>query len=128
MPFSVSPYQPLGCFEDTASRAIGSIEGKDEVKHILDGNFLIRKNAIFKCYEAAKYLGFKVFALDADGRCSTSSDAENRYNMYGTGHRCKGQGKGGHQAINVYKITSSASGNYCQKGIWNASPHVIHNI
>ena len=113
----MSPYQPLGCFEDYEFRAIGSVEGKDEVKHILDGNFRIRKNAIFKCYEATKYLGWsKVFALDADGRCSTSGDAEETYNMYDKSRRCKGQGKGGHKAINVYQITSSASGNYCQNG------------
>ena len=118
--YSVMPYQSLGCFEDSVEEAVAieSVEGKDEVKAILDGDFRTRKNAIFKCYEATKYLGHKVFALVDDGKCSTSSDAEKTYNKYGKGHRCKGEGKGAYMAINVYQITASASGNYSLKLIF----------
>ena len=88
------------------------MEEREEVKHILDEPFKERKNAIHKCYRAAKYLGYKVFALQDDGSCHSSIDAEKTYNTYGKGHRCKGEGKGAYMAINAYQITSSQSGNF----------------
>ena len=43
-------YETIGCYKDTANRAITIVEGKDP---LLDGSYHSRKNAIAKCAVAA---------------------------------------------------------------------------
>ena len=52
----------------------------------------------------AKKLGFKVFALQAGGRCVSSSTAEKTFNKYGTSSNCENDGEGGPNANQVYYI------------------------
>ena len=52
----------------------------------------------------AKKLGFKVFALQAGGRCESSSTAEKTFNKYGMSSNCENDGKGGPNANQVYYI------------------------
>ncbi|XP_035690560.1 uncharacterized protein LOC118425668 [Branchiostoma floridae] len=93
-------YSHLGCWTDSTQRAIPTLEGSDPR---LDGAYLARQNAVEKCYQVAKSRGFTVFALQNDGWCAGSSDAD-RYRMYGASNHCFGNGKGGPHANDVYMI------------------------
>jgi len=82
-------------------RAIPTLEGTDD---ILDGDFWTRNDPIYKCYEVAKKLGFKVFALQAGGWCASSSTAERTFNKYGMSSNCENDGEGGTNVNQVYYI------------------------
>ena len=104
-------YTSVGCFKDTGTRAIQTLEGKDKR---LDGSYGSRKDAIEKCYAAAKEKGYKYFAVQHDGWCAASANAESRYKMYGKATNCKG-GKGGGWANDVYVIEGKK---YLQNGLF----------
>ena len=53
-PVVVPAYKSIGCWEDTSSRAIPTLEGKS---NLLDGGYKSRSNAIQKCYKAALSFG-----------------------------------------------------------------------
>ena len=91
----------IGCYHDGLDRAIPSLEGTDD---ILDGDPSTRTDPIYKCYEVAKKLGFKVFALQAGGWCASSSTAEKTFNKYGISLNCENDGEGGPSANEVYYI------------------------
>lgn len=97
-------YQTIGCFKDSSSRAIPTIEGQDS---ILDGHYTTRKDAINKCYQAAKKIGFQVFALQAGGWCASSATAYQTFDKYGKSSACKSNGKGGTWVNQVYYITGT---------------------
>jgi len=82
-------------------RAIPTLEETDD---ILDGDFWTRNDPIYKCYEVAKKLGFKVFALQAGGWCASSSTAEKTFNKYGMSSNCENDGEGGPYANQAYYI------------------------
>jgi len=82
-------------------RAIPTLEGTDD---ILDGDYWTRSDPIYKCYEVAEKLGFKVFALQAGGWCASSSTAEKIFNKYGMSSNCANDGEGGPNANQVYYI------------------------
>ena len=54
-------YVSVGCYKDTGSRAIPTLEGND---FILDGSYSSRTNAIAKCAVAAMKRGYRMFALE----------------------------------------------------------------
>ncbi|XP_070550000.1 uncharacterized protein [Ptychodera flava] len=91
----------LGCWKDTADRAIGTLEGKDDR---LDGSYTAREDAITKCREAAFDRGYSVFAIQAGGWCASSIIAEDTYQKYGPADNCADDGEGGGWANQVYKI------------------------
>ena len=99
--FYLSVYETIGCYHDSFGLAIPTLEGTDD---ILDGDYWTRTDPIFKCYKVAKKLGFKVFALQAGGRCESSSTAEKTFNKYGMSSNCDNDGKGGPNANQVYYI------------------------
>ena len=110
-------YEHLGCFKDTSSRAIPTLEGQDS---ILDGSYPARQNAFEKCYKAAVKRGFKVFALQHGGWCASSATALLTFNKYGTSSACEADGEGGPWANEVYVV----------KGLWhyyNPSGHYNGN-
>ena len=69
----------------------------------LDGPYSSRRDAILKCYEAARKRGFVYFAIQNGGMCMGSKDAGKKYKMYGRATNCQ-NGKGGEDANNVYYI------------------------
>ena len=71
-------------------------------------------NVVDRCYNKAKRLGYKFFAVQylykyeqyRRYECYTSSDAGQTYAKYGRTTGCK-DGKGGSWMMNVYKIRES---------------------
>ena len=101
MLFIFIAYETIGCFKDTANRAIPTLEGQDS---ILDGPYQARRDAKEKCYQAATKRGFKVFALQNGGWCASSADAEETFDKYGESNACGNDGEGGPWANQVYSI------------------------
>lgn len=89
----------MGCYKDTAERAISSLEGKDPA---LDGNYKTRKNPIAKCALVARKRGYRVFAVQNGGWCAASATAEETFNKYGKSSACELDGQGGPWANEVY--------------------------
>ena len=102
-------YTSVGCFKDTADRAIPTLEDTDSV---LDGGAFLyqgRQNAIVKCAVAARKRGFPAFALQDGGWCAASADVLETFNKYGKSSDCKNDGKGGGYANNVYVFQDEAN-------------------
>ncbi|CAH1257629.1 MUC5AC [Branchiostoma lanceolatum] len=96
------PYKSLGCWIDTADRAIDTLEGTD---HLLDQfNYHKRPNAIHRCYQVALSRGFTVFAVQNGGQCFSSKTAQDTYWKYGRSLSCGYDGKGGPWSNQVYQI------------------------
>ena len=94
-------YKNVGCYKDTSSRAIPTLEGKDL---ILDGQYSSRKNAIAKCALAARKRGYRMFAIqDGGGWCASSATARKTFNKYGKSDACR-QGEGGGWANDGYAL------------------------
>uniref|UniRef100_A0A6C0KUG7 DUF7495 domain-containing protein n=1 Tax=viral metagenome TaxID=1070528 RepID=A0A6C0KUG7_9ZZZZ len=93
-------YTHAGCWADTGNRAIPQADGSDP--RINDG-YQARSDAINKCYQVAKDRGHKVFGVQDGGWCATAPD-ESGYKKYGRSNACRGQGKGGGWANDVYII------------------------
>ena len=91
----------LGCWQDHKTRAIPTLEGKSS--H-LDGFYKRRDDAIKKCFEVAKSLGYIVFAVQDGGWCASSESAKSTYKKYGESKACLRNGKGGYWANAVYEI------------------------
>ena len=87
-------------------RAIPTLEGKIDLLHLLDGRYENRENAINKCYEAALFFGYDVFAVQNGGWCGSSATAKQAYQYYGKSSKCKQDGKGGPWANEVYQIVA----------------------
>ncbi|XP_013398607.1 uncharacterized protein LOC106165058 [Lingula anatina] len=98
-------YIKLGCWADTSNRAIPTLEGKDP---ILDGSYRARRNAIEKCYQAARKRGYKYFALQHSGWCASSCNAGQTYMKYGPSTHCQADGEGGPWANQLYQITGGS--------------------
>ena len=96
-----SGYETIGCYKDTASRAIKTLEGTDA---ILDGSYGSRKDPIEKCAVAAMRKGYNVFAVQNGGWCAASATAPQTFDKYGKSTACKGDGEGGGWANQVYVI------------------------
>jgi len=98
---STPTYETVGCYKDTADRAIPTLEGTDA---ILDGHYQARIQAIEKCYEAANKRGFEVFAVQDGGWCASSATAVTTFDKYGVSSACGVDGEGGPWANQVYFI------------------------
>ena len=102
-------YTGVGCYRDTADRAIPTLEDTDPV---LDGGALFyrsRQNAIVKCAVAARKRGFPAFAVQNGGWCAASANALETFNKYGKSSDCTNDGKGGHYENNVYVFQDEAN-------------------
>jgi len=93
----------LGCWTDTADRAIPGIDG------LLGGNYKTRTDAINKCRLKAEELGHTVYALQAGGWCASATytleealSEDAAFKKYGKSTKCSGNGKGGGWANQVY--------------------------
>ena len=95
-------YTSLGCWEDKSDRSIPTLEGSST---LLDGSYQNRVDAIQKCYQVAKSLGYEVFAVQNGGWCASSCTAKSTYKTYGTSTACMADGEGGPWANHVYEIT-----------------------
>ena len=95
-------YDEVGCYRDTGSRAIPTLEGNDS---ILDGSYSSRTNPIAKCAVAAMRAGYSMFAVQNGGWCAASATAPQTYDKYGKSTACKDDGEGGPWANYVYCIT-----------------------
>ena len=99
---ALSPgYETIGCFKDTANRAIKTLEGTDP---ILDGSSGSRKNPIAKCALAAIRAGHSMFAVQYGGQCYGSATAPQTYDKYGKSAACRADGEGGFWANQVYFV------------------------
>ena len=103
--FTVLPYEAVGCFKDDVVRSIETLEGNPKVSKILTGHYKTRKTPVQKCYQAAKALNFKVFAVQDGGQCMSSATALKSYKNYGKSEACVSE-KGGPMANYVWKIKS----------------------
>ena len=102
-------YTGVGCYRDTADRAIQTLEGTDLV---LDGGLSFyqrRQNAIVKCAVAARKRGFPAFALQDGGWCAASANALETFNKHGKSSDCNNDGEGGALANNVYVFQDEAN-------------------
>ena len=96
----------MGCYRDTANRAIPTLEGKAP---ILDGQYLHRANPIAKCAVAAMNRGYEMFAVQNGGWCAASAAAPQTYDKYGQSLACKRDGEGGSWANQVYLTKGTAT-------------------
>merc|ERR1712048_53819 len=90
----------MGCWKDTIVRAMPTLEGRDPR---LDGEYQMRGDAISKCYQVALSRGYKYFGLQHSGRCLAGNDDE-AFKKYGKSLDCKGEGKGGKWANDIYLV------------------------
>ena len=90
----------LGCYRDTARRAIPQMDGRNS---LVKGYYRRRADAILKCALVALRFGYRVFAVQHQGWCATGRRAHVTYRKYGRSNRCR-NGKGGPWANDVYKI------------------------
>ncbi|KAI8522215.1 hypothetical protein Bbelb_019690 [Branchiostoma belcheri] len=105
--YKITGYTSLGCWRDTNTRAIPTLEGTDS---LLDGDPQSRQHAIQKCYQVALSRDFTVFAVQYGGECFGSANGINTYNRYGPTTTCAEDGKGGAWGNEVYKITGKWAG------------------
>ena len=97
--------ESLGCWKDNIPRALKDAE---KTNSILDGSYPKRERAIGKCYDTAKSMGRKVFAVQDGGQCFTEpADKTESHKKYGPSDKCKNDGEGGPLANEVYKILES---------------------
>jgi len=96
--------QRIGCFKDTARRAIPQMDGRSV---LLRGNYQRRAFAIRKCALVSATLGYKMFAVQHGGWCATGPRAQYTFAKYGRSNRCR-NGKGGPWANDVYRVSGEA--------------------
>ena len=97
----LSAYTHLGCWKDTARRAVPQIDGSDPR---IRGNYRARADAINKCYQVARQRKMVIFAVQHQGWCAAAGNL-NGYRRYGKSNKCR-NGKGGPWANDVYRITN----------------------
>jgi len=102
-------YTGVGCYRDTADRAIPPLEDTDPVLNGSAFSYYNRQNAIVKCAVAARKRGFPAFALQDGGWCAASANALETFNKYGKSSECKNDGRGGYWANNVYVFQDEAN-------------------
>ena len=112
----LSAYTHLGCWKDTARRAVPQIEGSDPR---IRGNYVRRGDAINKCYQVARQRKMIIFAVQNGGWCAAATNL-NGYRKYGKASNCK-NGKGGPWANDVYRITNPIKP-ALPKGIFTVPP------
>lgn len=101
--FDFLTVQRIGCFKDTARRAIPILEGRSP---FLRGNYKRRKFAIKKCTLVAVKRGYAYLGVQDGGQCFSGPRAHKTYAKYGRSNRCR-NGKGGAWANDVYRIAGA---------------------
>lgn len=99
-------YTSVGCYKDSSSHLIQTMEGKDS---ILDGSYSSRTNSIAKCAVAAMRAGYNMFAVQDGGWCAASATGPQTFNKYGKSTACKSDGEGGSLANQVYFTKGKSS-------------------
>ncbi|XP_078495830.1 uncharacterized protein LOC144742503 [Ciona intestinalis] len=94
-------FNNLGCWVDTANRAIPPLEGTDPT---LTDHYQSRTDSIQKCARVALARNYEVFAIQDGGWCASSADARSTYKKYGSSTACAADGEGAHGASQVYEI------------------------
>ena len=89
----------LGCWKDTAIRAIPILEGQEA--DLLTGAYNTRNDPVRQCAMAAIRRGYTTFALQNGGQCMSSPIAQATYKMFGKSTTCPDDGEGGPWANNV---------------------------
>nr|XP_039248870.1 uncharacterized protein LOC120326615 [Styela clava] len=113
----------LGCWRDTAERAISGVDNVLLRRH---GHYKNRENAVQKCAHFAKKRGFSVFAVQDGGWCSASETAYKTYNKYGSSNRCRNDGAGGKWANRVYMVSAAVDVRYRHVGCFrDTSEHAV---
>ena len=105
MPVIFLSVQRIGCYRDTARRAIPQMDGRSR---LLRGNYKTRRNAIDLCALVAASQGYNMFAVQDGGWCATGPRAHLTFRRYGKSNRCR-NGKGGPWANDVYRVTGEYS-------------------
>ena len=103
--------QRIGCFKDTARRAIPQLDGKSI---LLRGSYRHRKFAIKKCALESARRGYKFMAIQHGGWCASGPHAHRTFARYGRSNRCR-NGKGGPWANDVYRISGGVFRKYLLK-------------
>ena len=96
----------MGCYKDTGSRAIPTLEGKDS---IFDAPHWLRANPIGKCALAATRAGYRIFAVQNGGWCAAGATAPQTLDKYGKSTACNNDGEGGPLVNQVYLTKGTAS-------------------
>ena len=73
-------YSNIGCFNDTQTFAIPSLEEQDAV---LDGEYTTRQDGVRKCALAAKKRLHKTFVVMADGQCRSGPNTLRNFVKFG---------------------------------------------
>ncbi|XP_031554877.1 uncharacterized protein LOC116291804 isoform X2 [Actinia tenebrosa] len=116
----VSPYDKfasLGCWRDTESFAIPSLEGTDPR---LSESYRLRAKPIDTCASVAFKHGYKVFGIHRGGACFSGPKADQTFNIFGESADCK-SGRGGVGATDVYRLDHD--GKYSKLGCWRDTQH-----
>ncbi|XP_027050274.1 uncharacterized protein LOC113677635 [Pocillopora damicornis] len=98
-------YESVGCYEDRGERAIENAASLEYYPFGYSIYYFMKGNEIQKCALFAKLVGYKVFAIQNGGECLTSATAHKTYSKYGESQVCKGDGKGGPFANQVYRLS-----------------------
>ena len=95
--------QRIGCYRDTARRAIPQMDGRSS---LLRGNYKLRRNAIKLCALTAASQRYAVFGVQDGGWCASGPQAHRTFARYGKSNRCR-NGKGGPWANDVYRVSGN---------------------
>lgn len=95
--------QRIGCYRDTARRAIPQMDGRSR---LLRGNYKLRRNAIKLCALTAASQRYAVFGVQDGGWCASGPQAHRTFARYGKSNRCR-NGKGGPWANDVYRVSGN---------------------
>ena len=100
--------EAIGCWKDAHPyRALESAEELVKQKWPEDSSYKFREKAVEKCYDVAKTLGRKNFAVQDGGQCFTEGPWKEKkwrgnHQAYGISDKCENDGKGGPMANQVY--------------------------
>merc|ERR1712080_184563 len=100
-----STYTDLKCFKNPVPQQFTLLERKD--KRLDHYNYKLRTDAVSKCFNVAKDMGFEYFAVGNKGQCRGSNGDDHK--EYGSSPVCPANGKGKYGIVNVYKISESGT-------------------
>merc|ERR1712080_549660 len=97
-------YQDMGCWKARNLKgkepALKNLEGKD--KRLDKQNWKKREDAVNKCHQVARDMGYEVFGVGGKGKCWGGNGES--YKDQGKARSCPDNGKGYNAVVNVYMI------------------------